>query len=89
MADFNHIHFKPGFRYGTPRQDYGHNLEERDTIFWDQAHFQPWVNEELNNVECSVQCSHAMIAKMKLLNEALACSRYKVANPNLDINFHK
>jgi hypothetical protein len=58
VADFNNIWFRPG--RGPPMQEYGHNVEERNTIFWDQAHFQPWVNEELNNVLLNVLCNAQM-----------------------------
>jgi hypothetical protein len=54
VADFNHIHFK---HIAMPMQEYGHNLEERNTIFWDAVHFQPWVNEELNHVLLNVLCN--------------------------------
>jgi hypothetical protein len=57
VADFNNIPFK---NVEPPKQEYGHNKDERETIFWDQAHFHAWVNEELNNVLLNVLCNAHM-----------------------------
>jgi hypothetical protein len=56
-------------------QEYGHTLEERDTILWDDVHFQPWVNEELNNLLLNMLCNAHICHKnhnMELIT-VLAC----------------
>ena len=30
---------------------------EYDNIFWDSVHYQPWVNEELNNLQLNIMCN--------------------------------
>jgi hypothetical protein len=33
------------------------NEYEYKTIFWDSVHYQPWVYEELNNLQLNVLCN--------------------------------
>jgi hypothetical protein len=33
------------------------NGDERGTIFWDAVHYQPWVYEELNNMQLNILCN--------------------------------
>ncbi|CAB9513509.1 expressed unknown protein [Seminavis robusta] len=56
-ADFNTIYWQNKL---PPRQMDGHVNDERDTIFWDPVHLQPWVNEELNNMLLNVLCNAHM-----------------------------
>uniref|UniRef100_A0A7S2U9W5 Trichome birefringence-like N-terminal domain-containing protein n=1 Tax=Attheya septentrionalis TaxID=420275 RepID=A0A7S2U9W5_9STRA len=33
------------------------NGDERGTVFWDAVHYQPWVYEELNNMQLNILCN--------------------------------
>jgi len=56
VADFNEM---PYFlNYIPPRQSFGGTVyHERDSVYWDNVHFMPWVYEELNNLQLNVLCN--------------------------------
>jgi hypothetical protein len=63
MLDFAHLtkefNLLGYHRDGPPKQDHGTiwNYREWEDIYWDNAHFNPWVYEELNNVLLNVLCN--------------------------------
>ena len=59
VEDFSEILFQ---HPAPPKQMIGGrqtivSAEERKLIFWDSVHFQPWVYEELNNMQLNVLCN--------------------------------
>ena len=56
--DFLELPFQPNMI--PPEQVYGPITGEREQIFWDQVHFQPWVNEEFNNLLLNILCNRFM-----------------------------
>lgn len=56
LEDFNTLRY---LHPGPPGQEYGNIKIERDTIYWDSVHFNPWVYEELNNMLLNVLCNNS------------------------------
>jgi hypothetical protein len=52
--DFARIEYREG---QVDRASASFLLQERNSIYWDNVHFMPWVYEELNNMQLNVLCN--------------------------------